>query len=370
MYVCMYVSFALKLFLFLQRKEKSDLFLIVAAGPRCTMKAAGKGDKKARVCVSMCRRAGSRVVFPWQGVAGSRLIFPLSGGGRVVAGQRKGSVPLAGGAHTAAWRCSLFLPLWLPHAASLFQDHSPEDCPVCLEAFDDTEQRPHTLPCGHTLCTLCVNRLIYQGQVTCPECRVSHAVPEGGQFPISYAVEALIRRMRDVHVAATARPPPPSAGKITSKILSGFLQQQEATMLAAITTCQRVQSQLDQYLTSLSAWREQQQQVNDTLQAVLDQSRSAMELVEQEESRAVEWKEEAKKGEEQLQAMLETLHTITTEQEAGGVLPELLRCTGKAKEVEDCQENFPDVDVATTMRKVSVPALHSFSYDNRKSRQS
>ncbi|XP_050721261.1 uncharacterized protein LOC127001124 isoform X6 [Eriocheir sinensis] len=243
---------------------------------------------------------------------------------------------------------------------------NPEDCPVCLTNFDDIVQRPRNLPCGHTVCTLCIDKLKEQGRVTCPECRISHAVPEGGQFPVSYIAEALIRMMRDAKVA-TAALSPPSAGKGKeaaeaadkkeatgfSKKMRSFLQEQEATVVAAITACREARSQLDQYQTTLTGWGERQQHLEDRLQGLVDQSRSARGLVQQEKSRTTAMEVKVKEVEQALQAMQETLHTLKTEQEAGVVVTEVFRCTGEAEQVvQECQECFPDASTVTTARKV------------------
>ncbi|XP_045117472.1 RING finger protein 224-like [Portunus trituberculatus] len=120
-------------------------------------------------------------------------------------------------------------------------DDNVEDCPVCLNTFDDTHRRPRNLPCGHTLCTPCINELKEQGAVTCPTCRVSHALPEAGQFPISYITEAFIRKMRGAGLACVApKPekqltapaavtqPAPRATAGLSKRTRSLLQEQEA----------------------------------------------------------------------------------------------------------------------------------------------
>ncbi|XP_050739105.1 uncharacterized protein LOC127009793 [Eriocheir sinensis] len=245
---------------------------------------------------------------------------------------------------------------------------SPEECPVCLTGYDGTVQRPRTLPCGHTVCTLCIDQLEEHGRVACPECRVSHAVPEGEQFPVNYSVEAFIRMLRDAEeaAAAAAASPPPSAGEGApsgaagkkeaaglSKKMRSFLQEQEATVVAAITACREAQSQLDQYQTTLAGWGKQQQQLEDRLLGLVDQSRSARELLQQEESRVAAKEEELKKEEQGLQAMLETLRTLATEQEAGAAMPEVFRWTGEAEQaVEECREGFPDASTVTTARKV------------------
>ncbi|XP_050739173.1 uncharacterized protein LOC127009848 [Eriocheir sinensis] len=249
---------------------------------------------------------------------------------------------------------------------------SPAECPVCLAGYDDTLQRPRTLPCGHTVCTLCIDQLEEQGRVACPECRVSHAVPEGGQFLVCYAVEALIRMMKDAEVAAAAAAasPPPSAGEgeraaaaaagkkeaagLSQKMRS-FLQEQEATVVAAITACRDAQAQLNQDQTTLAGWGERQQQLEDRLLGLVDQSRNVRELLQQEESRAAAKEEELKKGEQGLQAVLETLRTLTTEQEAGAAVTEVFRVTSEAEQtVKECREGVPDASTVTTARKVNA----------------
>ncbi|XP_050704177.1 uncharacterized protein LOC126989605 [Eriocheir sinensis] len=243
---------------------------------------------------------------------------------------------------------------------------NPEECPACLTGFDDLVQRPRTLPCGHTVCTLCIDKLKEQGRVTCPECRVSHAVPEGGQFPVCYIVEAFIRRMRDVKAAAAAASPPPSAGKGKgaagsagkkgaaglSKKMRFFLQEQEATVVAAITACQEAQSQMDQYEATLTGWDERQQQLEDSLQGLMDQSRSSRELLRQETFRVAPKRKEAKKKEQELQAVREKLRTPATEQEACMAVSEVVHCISEAKQVlKECQQCFPDAGILTTARK-------------------
>ncbi|XP_050703957.1 E3 ubiquitin-protein ligase TRIM32-like, partial [Eriocheir sinensis] len=243
---------------------------------------------------------------------------------------------------------------------------NPEECPVCLTDFDDTVQRPRSLPCGHTVCTSCIDKLKEQGRVTCPQCRVSHAVPEGGEFPVCYIAEALIRTMRDAKVAAAASLPPSArkgkgaaraAGKKKvpglSKKMCSFLEEQEATVMDAIATCREVESQLDQYKTTLTGWGKQQRQLEDRLQELVDQSKSAREIVELEKSHVAAKDGEVKKGRQELQAVLETLYAPATDQEAGVAVAEVFCCLGKVEQVvEECQEGFPDASAVTTVRKV------------------
>ncbi|XP_050727330.1 uncharacterized protein LOC127004071 isoform X2 [Eriocheir sinensis] len=160
-----------------------------------------------------------------------------------------------------------------------------------------------------------------------------------------------------------AASPPPSArkrkgaageagkkeGAGVSKKMRSFLQEQEATVVAVITACQEAQSQLDQY----QAWGErQQQQLEDSLQGLVDQSRSARELIQQEMLRVAAKKEEAKKREQELLAV-QMLLTPATEQEACMAVAEVFHCTSEAEQVvEEYQQCFPDASILTTTKKV------------------
>ena len=256
----------------------------------------------------------------------------------------------------------------VPHAAvSFFQDDNVEDCPVCLNTFDDTHRRPRNLPCGHTLCTPCINELKEQGAVTCPTCRVSHALPEAGQFPISYITEAFIRKMRGAGLACVApKPgkqltapaavtqPAPRATAGLSKRTRSLLQEQEAKVLAAIRSCQEEQSQLADYRTTLGGWCGRQQQLEDDLQTLVDQSKGAREAISREDSRVEGRQEKVRQREEALHAMLQELRTPSTRQEAYEVIEDADHLLEEEEEEEERAAVFPDVHVVTTVARVSV----------------
>ena len=72
-------------------------------------------------------------------------------------------------------------------------------CSVCLELFTD----PKVLPCCHTFCLECLKKTATRektrGQITCPKCRESHVIPEGGlsefltDFITNYEIEVYRR---------------------------------------------------------------------------------------------------------------------------------------------------------------------------------
>ncbi|XP_063855619.1 E3 ubiquitin-protein ligase TRIM56-like isoform X4 [Scylla paramamosain] len=241
-------------------------------------------------------------------------------------------------------------------------DDNVEDCPVCLTTFDDTLRRPRTLPCGHTVCSPCIDGLKQQGAVTCPTCRVSHAVPEADQFPISYITEGLIRRLRRLaslpaepgkQAAPPVTRPAPKATTGLSKRAQSLLQEQEVKVLAAIRSCQEEQSQLAEYLTTLGGWSSRQQRLQDELQTLVDQSKSAREAVRREEFRVEGRQEEVQQKEQQLHAALQSLRTAATRQEAYEVIEDTDLLVEKDSQTEGCLGVFPDVHAVTTVTKVA-----------------
>lgn len=218
------------------------------------------------------------------------------------------------------------------------------------------------MPCGHTLCSPCISDVTALDRITCPTCRACHAVPKGGQFPVCYAMEDLLRKLKGTEitpVAAAAGSGQHRAGGLSRRIRS-LLQEQEAKVSAAITTCQEIQSQLDQYQKALAAWCEEQQQLEDGLQSVIDQSKTARELMCGEESKVLAKKLEVKQEEDILQAKLKALQGVTAAQEAVPAIDDADLCTDEAEQAaEECQEMFPDVNAADTAKKVSLPTLAS-----------
>ena len=63
-------------------------------------------------------------------------------------------------------------------------------CPVCYELFEN----PKCLPCQHTYCEKCLEKLQRDSKISCPECRAEASIPAGGVkcLPTSYVVRRLL----------------------------------------------------------------------------------------------------------------------------------------------------------------------------------
>ena len=63
-------------------------------------------------------------------------------------------------------------------------------CPICYQLYKD----PKVLPCQHSYCQECLNKLEKDKQVTCPECREVAQVPDGGveEFKTNFLINRLV----------------------------------------------------------------------------------------------------------------------------------------------------------------------------------
>ena len=71
-------------------------------------------------------------------------------------------------------------------------------CPVCYQVF----KNPKYLPCYHSYCEECLEKMVKQSKITCPECRQEATVPAGGvtvlanNFLINRLVDELILKRK------------------------------------------------------------------------------------------------------------------------------------------------------------------------------
>nr|XP_045610748.1 uncharacterized protein LOC123765930 [Procambarus clarkii] len=235
-------------------------------------------------------------------------------------------------------------------------DNKPEECSVCFNDYDENQLRPRTLPCGHTVCSQCIDNAIKNGQLTCPSCRAEHAATASTQFPISYAVEAFVRKLKNIQLTTEeVVPAKPYEGHARgiSKTLRSLVQEQKSIISSLITSCEEVLYQLGEYRGQLGYWKTHHLQLQDRLYALVEQNKSAMKLLELEDTSVVDMTTQGEEGKTQLQAMLGSLDTVNTPQEVGTTIDTADECKMKVEDwLQKCQELFPDVKTVHTSVKV------------------
>ncbi|XP_069181113.1 uncharacterized protein [Procambarus clarkii] len=132
-----------------------------------------------------------------------------------------------------------------------------------------------------------------------------------------------------------------------------MLQEQKSSISSLITSCEEVLSQLEEYRGQLGDWKTHHLQLQDRLYALVEQNKSAMKLLELEDTSVVDMTTQGEEGKTQLQAMLGSLDTVNTPQEVDTTIDTADECSTKIKDwLEKCQELFPDVKTVHTSVKV------------------
>ncbi|XP_069192996.1 uncharacterized protein [Procambarus clarkii] len=242
------------------------------------------------------------------------------------------------------------------HSDKTHNDNKPEECSVCFNNYDDNQLRPRTLPCGHTFCSQCINNANKNGQLTCPRCHAQHAATAATQFPINYGMEALIRKLKGIEVVPektlTAKPIKAPARGISKKLHS-MVEEQKNSISSLIISCEEVLSQLGEYRGQLGDWKTHHLQLQDRLYALVEQNKSAMKLLELEDTSVVDMTTQGEEGKTQLQAMLGSLDTVNLAQEVFMIINEVDQCNMEVENwLKKCQELFPDVKTVHTSVKV------------------
>jgi len=67
------------------------------------------------------------------------------------------------------------------------------DCSVCLDQY----QKPKLLGCMHTFCEPCIEKLIQNGAISCPQCRHVSKVPNGvSGLSTNYIAQNIIEKLK------------------------------------------------------------------------------------------------------------------------------------------------------------------------------
>ncbi|XP_069193072.1 uncharacterized protein [Procambarus clarkii] len=254
-------------------------------------------------------------------------------------------------------------PVWLeafyvchrPEQEPRKDENKPDECSVCFNNYDG-DLRPRCLPCGHTFCSQCVDSGIKNGQLTCPNCRAQHIATAAAQYPINYGMEAFIRRLKGsllVSGDTVAANPYNALTRGISKKLRSLVEEQKSSISSLITSCEEVLSQLVEYRDQLGDWKTHHLQLQDRLYGLVEKNKAAMKLVEQEDTCVVDMTTQGEKGKSQLEAMLGSLDTVKTAQEAVTTIDTADQCHVEVEDwLQKCQELFPDVNTVHTSVKV------------------
>nr|XP_053633564.1 uncharacterized protein LOC128689379 [Cherax quadricarinatus]XP_053633565.1 uncharacterized protein LOC128689379 [Cherax quadricarinatus]XP_053633566.1 uncharacterized protein LOC128689379 [Cherax quadricarinatus]XP_053633567.1 uncharacterized protein LOC128689379 [Cherax quadricarinatus] len=233
------------------------------------------------------------------------------------------------------------------------EDCNPEECQVCVDNYDQHLRRPRCLPCGHTVCSRCINIAIRRTQLTCPICRTKHNARIAEDFSVNYSFEMLINKHKDTPFKAE--------GKVSKKhykvchkgILKKVLplmRKQKVNISSLVTSCKEALSQLVKYQEHFNGYKIQHHQLQEK---IIEQNSRAIGLLELEDTRVMHMITEGEERLQQLQFNLGCLDTGTSSDQFFTSIDEADHCNEMVEKwLQRYQDIFPEVNAIHTSVKV------------------
>lgn len=218
------------------------------------------------------------------------------------------------------------------------------ECKVCLEVYDESQRRPHNLPCGHSFCTVCIDDMLKNSSLTCPRCRAKHVASDKSHFPVAYDLEEVLSK-RETTAAAAGRMPLSRKKDISSKI-NILRDEQMATINNISIGFQEKLSQLDKYKTKLIDWGIEHDDLIRKIQTdLIEQNEELRDSLKEEHGLVAEVLEAGETQEQQLKFARESLFTAKTAQDVFVAINDAEIVQSEAESwIEKCDELFQDAN--------------------------
>lgn len=68
------------------------------------------------------------------------------------------------------------------------------ECMVCFTEYNDN-RRPRSLPCGHTMCSKCLEQTIRDEVKMCPKCRTHYLADNLTDIPVNFSLETILKSL-------------------------------------------------------------------------------------------------------------------------------------------------------------------------------
>ncbi|XP_071524072.1 uncharacterized protein [Panulirus ornatus] len=189
--------------------------------------------------------------------------------------------------------------------------------------------------------------MIEKERLNCPSCRVQHQATSSTQFPISYDMEAVIRKLKVLQLAAES-PTEPGESKPRS-----LIQETEESISRLVSGLRKTLSQLEIYDAQLLEWKSQHEEFLAKINELAEQNKAAIKLLEDERSILLYQQKRGEEGIKRLEATQGSLAAAGSAQDAVTAIDDSDHHNSEAEDwIQDCCKIFPDANTVNTSMKV------------------
>lgn len=196
----------------------------------------------------------------------------------------------------------------------------------------------------------------------CPSCRAHHPVSQVSQLPISYTIEAFVKKIKS-EAAQQSRSPKKwastskSAGSSTQRgvkrKLESLLEEEKSTIATMKTLWKDVDSQLEEYIVQLNKWEIQNDTYVELFRKLEKQQLHAMRLLRKEKTKVQNLRKDGNEAVKQLETVQKMINSVKKPQEYITIIEHADNCSENIEKWhQKCQENFPNVEAVTFAEKV------------------
>lgn len=137
-------------------------------------------------------------------------------------------------------------------------------CEIC-DLYYSNDRLPRNLPCGHAICTSCLEQILIRGR-NCPECRTNLGSKPASQFPVNYPV---LRLCGDLLV---------SDGP--SMTVTDFKASYKADLRRSLTQASQIREKLEREESSIANCIKDSEREMVNLQEEIEKVKNALEVLQ------------------------------------------------------------------------------------------
>ena len=138
-----------------------------------------------------------------------------------------------------------------------------DECSVCGEIYGE-ELRPRCLPCGHSYCTDCIQKLIKDDSLSCPTCKSDHNVSDASDIAVNFDLEKSLSLL----VKAPFPKNPVTQSSSTIKNMIKLMIHQELEALEQQVLADKTKAELREYDKFLHDSASEHKEIAERLRAL------------------------------------------------------------------------------------------------------
>ncbi|KAK7068290.1 hypothetical protein SK128_009338 [Halocaridina rubra] len=234
------------------------------------------------------------------------------------------------------------------------QDLSEVDsCDICTETYDGN-LRPHSLPCGHTICSCCITNSIDDGILKCPHCQKSHTASSVDDFPVNYRMESIILILKGAQKGTIPRASAQSESRSLKSRALIIVGEQRDSLRSILKVTESVRSDVDTYRNHLQEQKDVLTELNAKISDILSQIEEIALQIDSEDNQTEEQLQEGKELERNAVSYLRELEDLTRVNDLVTPSEDLEKiCKTLDKWNTECTARFPSVQMISNLDKIT-----------------